>query len=93
MINLRHQPHCRYLVVNNNLKQFTMREAVIPPVIVSEKNKSTHNCPKCKSELTRINRNMLDRVVDKVSFGFFHFKRFYCSNCGWQGILSKFNVG
>lgn len=68
-----------------------MPEAVIPPVIDSGKKKNAPACPKCKTELTRINRTMIDRLVNKASFGLFCYKRFYCGNCGWQGVLSRFN--
>lgn len=43
-------------------------------------------CPDCTKSLNRIRRKKMDNFLNDISFRLFDFKRYLCSNCGWEGI-------
>lgn len=45
-----------------------------------------HSCPRCGGEVSRVRRNLRDRIVGVLE----DVRRFQCVNpeCGWQGIIS-----
>ena len=43
-------------------------------------------CPDCGAALNRIRRINTDRIAFHLTFRFFDFKRYVCSQCGWEGL-------
>ena len=43
-------------------------------------------CPDCSYALNRIKRNKIDQIKNNLSFRIFNFKRYTCTECGWQGL-------
>lgn len=49
------------------------------------------NCPICKGEVTRVNRQQIDRLINTLSLGLLKIRRYYCYSCTWQGLLNRFH--
>ncbi len=48
--------------------------------------KCNNCCPDCDSALHRIKRKQIDFVIYHITFRMFNFKRYLCSECGWEGL-------
>ena len=49
-------------------------------------NNCNNCCPDCSSSLNRIKRINLDKIVNYITFRIFDYKRYFCSECGWEGL-------
>ena len=43
-------------------------------------------CPDCNSSLIRIRRKSFDYFIQQITFRIFDAKRYFCDNCGWEGL-------
>ena len=43
-------------------------------------------CPDCKDALNRVERKSSDHFLYHITFQIFDFRRYLCSNCGWEGL-------
>jgi hypothetical protein len=43
-------------------------------------------CPDCDCALNRVQRKPADHLKYHISFRIFDFRRYICSNCGWEGL-------
>ena len=52
-------------------------------------------CPDCTNALNRIKRIPIDKLAFHLTFRIFEFKRYICSECGWEGLRweDKFRPG
>ncbi len=48
--------------------------------------KYTNSCPDCSMPLNRIKRLPKDKILYHLTFRIFDFKRYVCSECGWEGL-------
>ena len=52
-----------------------------------EKSENCNNCcPNCKSALNRIKRTLKDKIIHQITFQIFDSKRYFCNECGWEGL-------
>ena len=49
-------------------------------------NNCNNCCPDCSSPLNRIKRNNIDQTINHISFRIFDYKRYTCTECGWEGL-------
>ena len=49
-------------------------------------NKYINTCPDCENPLNRIKRLSKDKILFHITFRIFDFKRYLCTNCGWEGL-------
>jgi len=43
-------------------------------------------CPDCNEPLSRVKRILLDKILYHLTFRMFDFKRYFCNECGWEGL-------
>ena len=43
-------------------------------------------CPDCGAALNRIKRISTDKITFHITLRLFDFKRYLCSQCGWEGL-------
>ena len=43
-------------------------------------------CPDCQQALNRVERKSSDHFLYHITFQIFDFRRYLCSNCGWEGL-------
>lgn len=43
-------------------------------------------CPDCKLALNRVQRKIIDHLLQCITIQIFDYKRYICSNCGWEGL-------
>ena len=43
-------------------------------------------CPDCQQALNRVERKSSDHFLYHITFQIFDFRRYICSNCGWEGL-------
>ncbi len=49
-------------------------------------NNCNNCCPDCKAPLNRVQRQRIDHVIHDITFRIFDCRRYFCSNCGWEGL-------
>ena len=49
-------------------------------------DKYINTCPDCSHPLNRIKRLLKDKILFHLTFRIFDFKRYVCTNCGWEGL-------
>ena len=49
-------------------------------------NQCTNCCPDCSFALNRIKRITKDQINNNLTFRIFDFKRYICTECGWEGL-------
>ena len=47
-------------------------------------------CPVCSKPLDRHKRKRYVKEINTLTLNIFGFKRFYCINCKWIGLLAKY---
>ena len=48
--------------------------------------KCNNCCPDCNFSLNRIKRKTKDQITNNLTFRIFDFKRYVCTECGWEGL-------
>ena len=48
--------------------------------------KCNNCCPDCQSALNRVQRKKHDFFLKHITFQIFDFRRYICSECGWEGL-------
>ena len=49
-------------------------------------NKCTNCCPDCSSPLNRVKRTHKDILTNNLTLMVFDFKRYICTECGFEGL-------
>jgi uncharacterized protein with PIN domain len=50
-------------------------------------SKNCNNCcPDCKTALNRVKRISNDKIIYHLTFRIFDSKRYFCNECGWEGL-------
>ena len=49
-------------------------------------NKFNNCCPDCSFSLNRVKRITKDQIINNLTFRIFDFKRYMCTECGWEGL-------
>ena len=50
---------------------------------------SNNSCPDCNSNLNRVKKNYMDRIIYYLTLGMFNWNRYICNKCGWEGLRWK----
>ena len=49
-------------------------------------SKCNNCCPDCNFALNRAKRVVKDKLINNLTCRIFDFKRYLCTECGWEGL-------